>query len=201
MFWVYHFGYFLEKKSGKGVPETHATPLHCVWYPLPLSTEGIIMFCMYMSRILRTRSCIRRCAPHNLYSRTNVVTLATTNRLRAVNLHALSVSLTPGHYFSCSHAKHVKSLAWMEKIDRSRQACKISRIKETITFFFFCLLLFLKVKTDTQFDRRRRKNNCKLSKYYYFFFISWFLTPSSSQKLTALQTPATILCVLWKLAT
>ena len=30
---------------------------------------------------------------------------------RAVNSHALSVSLMPGHYFSRSHAKHVKSPA------------------------------------------------------------------------------------------
>ena len=30
---------------------------------------------------------------------------------RAVNSHALSASLRPGHYFSLSHAKHVKSPA------------------------------------------------------------------------------------------
>ena len=30
---------------------------------------------------------------------------------RAVNFHALSVSLMPGHCFSRSHAKHVKSPA------------------------------------------------------------------------------------------
>ena len=59
----------------------------------------------------------------------------------------------------------------------------MSRIKENITFFS----LLLKVKTDTQFDRRRRKKNCKILKYYYFLFMFWFLTPSNSQKLTALM--------------
>ena len=35
---------------------------------------------------------------------------------RAVNSHALSVSLTHGHYFSRSHARHLKSPAWMRNI-------------------------------------------------------------------------------------
>ena len=35
---------------------------------------------------------------------------------RAVNSHTLSVSLTPGHYFSRSYAKHVKSPSWMQNI-------------------------------------------------------------------------------------
>ena len=39
--------------------------------------------------------------------------------LRAVNSHALSVSLTPGHYFSHSHAKHAKSPTWMRNIPPS----------------------------------------------------------------------------------
>ena len=33
-----------------------------------------------------------------------------------LNSHALSVSLTPGHYFSRFHAKYVKSPAWMRNI-------------------------------------------------------------------------------------
>ena len=71
---------------------------------------------------------------------------------RAVNSHALSVSLTPGHHFltltpsmlSLPHqcktsCKHVKSPASMQNI---LQACKISRIKgkswhNPPLFFFF----------------------------------------------------------------
>ena len=78
---------------------------------------------------------------------------------RGCQLSRMSASLTPGHFLTLS-----------------RQACKISGIKENITSLF-CLSLFLKVKTDTQFDRRRRKDtakNCKNIKISFFFFMFWF---------------------------
>ena len=62
---------------------------------------------------------------------------------RAVNSHALSVSFTPGHFFSRSHAKHVKS---PEGMQTSHQACKNLTHQGKHNLFFF----FLKVKTDTQ---------------------------------------------------
>ena len=70
-----------------------------------------------------------------------------------------------------------ESHAWTLFLTLSRQACKISRMnakhpanhvkshasrkRKTTFFFFFFLSLFLKVKTDIQFDGRRRKKNCK----------------------------------------
>ena len=56
----------------------------------------------------------------------------------------LSVSLTPGRYFSRSHVKHVKSPAYRMRHEckTSRQACKISPIKENITLYLFIYFLF-----------------------------------------------------------
>ena len=57
---------------------------------------------------------------------------------------------------------------------------------------FFCLSPFLKVKTDTQFGVEYNltdadsKRTAKILKYYYYYFMFCFLTPSNSQKLTAL---------------
>ena len=65
---------------------------------------------------------------------------------RAVNSHALSMSPTPGHYFSHVHAKHVKSPAWMRNI-----------------FFFFACHFFLKLKPIHNLTDAKRT-----AKYYFF---------------------------------
>ena len=77
------------------------------------------------------------------------------------------------------------SHAWALFLTLSRQACKIShinakrpaklvkshksrkRLAYKLFFFFFCSSLFLKVKTDAQFDERTRK---RTAKYFFFFF-------------------------------
>ena len=77
---------------------------------------------------------------------------------RAVNSHALSVSLTPGLYFS-------------------RQACKISRMNakhpakhvkshasRKTTFFLLACHFFLKVKTDTRTQTQKELQNINIPK-------------------------------------
>ena len=134
-----------------------------------------------------------------------------------MNSLALTGSLPPGHDFPLSPAKHMKSpaswtsLPWKAvkqnlphtNVRKLRYAYKISRImnispvkscetykisrilmyvsksrkrKVRITFFFFFTCHFFLESKHAQFD------GCKI-------LIFWFLTPSSSQKLTALCNP------------
>ena len=87
------------------------------------------------------------------------------------------------------HESHAQTLFLM----LSRQPCKIfcmnaNHPAKHITFFFFCLSLFLKVKTETQFDGWRRKKNCKILEYYFSFSCFGFGSSHQAilQKLTAL---------------
>ena len=58
--------------------------------------------------------------------------------------------------------------------ETSRHTCKISRIKEKITLFFFCLSLFLKLKPIHNLTEADTKRTAKY--YYYYYFHVWFLT-------------------------